>query len=192
MNGLWRRRTRSPTLRRLRLPSGTTYGRSGLGRGCLRPSHAVRGPMRLRHGLGRRATGGCGCVPPPPVIGTCQCSMCQRCAQSLSIRVLTAACKGARGREGYRRIVLAPQGHRLIAVYPGTGAAAPFLTCARRGAWSIGRPVKLYRPCCGPATGGRAVLRLLARGMHLGDRSADRSLLWVRDGEVTYDSVQLT
>ena len=34
----------------------------------------------------------------PPIIGTCQCSLCQRKARSLSIKVLTAVCKGATGQ----------------------------------------------------------------------------------------------
>ena len=127
-----------------------------------------------------------------PVTGTYQCTLCQRKARSLSIKTLMAVCKGASGREGYRRIMVTPQGHRLVAVYPGAGDAAPFLACVRCGAWSTGRPVKLAQPCCGPTTSGRAGIRRMARGMHPGNRSAVLSILWIRDGAVTDDAVQFS
>ena len=58
---------------------------------------------------------------------------------------LATPCRGAQGKEGYSRIMVAPQGHRLMAVYHAQGTAVRVSVREVR-AWSTGRPVNLDKP----------------------------------------------
>ena len=146
------------------------------------PAPAAR--LRPKH-VWRRIRGG-------PASGTYQFGACKRTTRSLSYHVLMSRCKGSTGLVGFRRVMLNPQGHQLMVVYPEQEMQAPFLACDACGAWTTGRPKKLARPCAGRSLAGGAAIRRLARGRHPDGRSSIWGALWVRAGIVSDDAVQFT
>ena len=148
------------------------------------PDPVPKAPCRARH-IWLRVRGG-------PAFGTYQCGGCQRTTRSLSYHVLMSRCKGPAGLVGFRKIMLNPQGHQLMAVYPEQDLNPPFIACARCGSWTTGRPVKLARPCVGRTAAGAAAIRRLARGRHPDGRSTTWGAVWIRHGAVSDDAVQFT